>query len=70
LAISARPRSEAEFALALLKITSDGTVVVRLEPYAKVGTDWPVLGDLFRDEATKEAEEMTGQIRAKLAISK
>jgi hypothetical protein len=62
LIISARPKSEAEFVLALVKITPEGGVEVRVEPYARVGSDWRVLGSMFRHQTVKEVEDMTGQI--------
>ena len=65
-AVSARPRSSAEFDLALLKITSGREIVVRLEPYAKVGTNWPILGHLFRAPSEQEAREMGEQMRVQI----
>ena len=65
-AISARPRSQFEFVLALLEITPDRQITVRLQPYARVGASWPVLGEVFRKSFEQEAREMTEQMRARL----
>ncbi len=65
--ISARPGSKAEFTLAIAKLTPEGRAVMQLEPYCRVGSEWPMLGRILRQPSQREAQEMTEQIAARLA---
>jgi hypothetical protein len=64
--ISSRPRSATEIVMVLVKVLPNGEVQVELDGYARVGSDWAVLGALFQGPLKQEAAEILHKIQAKL----
>lgn len=65
-AVSARPRSAAEVSQVVVQMTPKGEVTVELVGHARVGSSWPVLGELFQEPLKKEGKEIEKQIQDKL----
>ena len=65
-AVSARPRSAAEVSQVVVQMTPKGEVTVELVGYARVGSDWPVLGELLQEPLKQEGKQMEKQIQDKL----
>lgn len=63
---SPRPKSEHEVCLASIKCLPNGQAEVELTGYARVSSDWAVLGQLFQEPLTREAAEMEKQIQEKM----
>jgi hypothetical protein len=63
---SPRPKSEREVCLASIKCLPSGQTEVELTGYARISSDWAMLGQLFQEPLTREALEMEKQIQEKM----
>jgi hypothetical protein len=64
--VSARTRPPGDLVLAVVNVTPEREVAVDLTAYAQVGSEWPLLGRLFRGPIDRETSAIRSEIQAKL----
>ncbi len=64
--VTARTRSPGELTMATVKMAPEGQVTVDLAAYQRIGTDWALLGRLFRGPTDQEAIAMKTEIQERL----